>query len=72
MIENNTVISLDCQKIKDEIIKRFKKEKKAIDNSIFNDKEPEQAIFPKFNPKKYKKVSYHNMIYKYNKNKKYH
>ena len=72
MIENNTVISLDCQKIKDEIIKRFKKEKKAIDNSIFNDKEPEQAIFPKFNPKKLKKVSYHNMNFKYNKNKKYH
>ena len=61
------LISLDCQKIKDVIIKRFKKEKKAIDNSIFNDKEPEQAIFPKFNPKRH----YHNMNYKYNKNKKY-
>ena len=66
------LISLDCQKIKDEIIKRFKKEKKAIDNSIFNDKEPEQAIFPKFNPKKNKKESHHNMNYKYNKYKKYH
>lgn len=61
------LISLDCQKIKDVIIKRFKKEKKAIDNSIFNDKEPEQAKFPKFNSKKH----YYNMNYKYNKNKKY-
>lgn len=65
------LISLDCQKIKDVIIKRFKKEKKAIDNSIFNDKEPEQAIFPKFNPKKHIKVSYYNMNYKYKKYRKY-
>ena len=72
MVENDTVISLDCQKIKDEIIKRFKKEKKAIDNSIFNDKEPEQAIFPKFNPKKHIKVSYYNMNYKYKKYRKYY
>jgi len=35
--------------IENEIIKRFKKEKKPIDNSIFNDKEPEQPLFPGIN-----------------------
>ena len=47
MIEDNKMTKLDCKRIKEEIIKRANKEKQAIDNNIFNDKEPEQAVFPK-------------------------
>ena len=71
------MISLDCQKIKEEIVKRFKKEKKVIDNSCFNDKEPEEAIFPKI-PKKdininmYNNNVYFNTYYNNNRPKQHH
>ena len=78
MIENNYLISLDCQKIKEEIVKRFKKEKKVIDNSCFNDKEPEEAIFPKI-PKKDININmynnnnvYFNTYYNNNRPKQHH
>ena len=47
--ENGETKKLDCDMIEKEIITRTNKEKKIIDNNIFNDKEPEQPVFPKIN-----------------------
>lgn len=54
------IFFLDCELIKKEIVKRFKKEKKTIDNSIFNDKEPIQPIFQKMNFYRNKKKKKYN------------
>lgn len=47
--EDGETKKFDCDMIEKEMIKRFKKEKKSIDNSIYNDIEPEQPSFPELN-----------------------
>ena len=49
MWENGVTKKLDCDMIEKKMIKRFKKEKKSINNSIYNNIKPELPTFPELN-----------------------